>query len=404
MLITHLSRNLIASSLLLAMVLFSCEGVDLPGPDPEDPVDEPKTSEEIIAEYLTIDLNVPENYSDPVYPDHYNAQVLGNSNTPLANPITNDGAALGRVLFYDKSLSINNTIACASCHTQETGFTDPDRFSEGFDGGLTGVHSMRLGNTNFFTGARMFWDKRAEDLEDQSTQPIQDGIEMGFTELFGGMDSLTEKMAALPYYPILFEKAFGSEEISEERMQRALAQFIRSMVSVNSKFDDGYASVYMPGQPGNNVGADFPNYSAQENLGKRIFFAAGGRGGMGGGNSCNTCHQAPTFALGNNSRSNGLDAGETVIFKSPSLKNVAVAGGYMHDGRFATLREVVDHYADGIQTGPALDNRLRLPGRNGTPIRLDLTNDEREALVAFLETLTDQVLIEDDKFSDPFLN
>jgi cytochrome c peroxidase len=354
------------------------------------------TDQELIASYLLIDINEFDDYVTVDFPTYYTPNVLDNDNTPANNPVTNEGATLGRVLFYDKQLSLNNTVSCASCHSQSTGFTDVNQFSEGFAGGLTGAHSMRLANANFYTGDNMFWDKRAATLEEQVIMPVQDHIEMGFDAEAGGMDSLIRRLEMLDYYPILFDRAFKSEEITAERIQLALAQFIRSMVSVNSKFDDGYAEVFVPGPGGGSINASFPNFTAAENLGKALFLLPPNQGGAG----CAACHQPPTFALDNNSRSNGLDQGEDIVFKSPSLKNLGLAGGYMHDGRFETLEEVVAHYNDGIQPGPALDNRLRNP--QGQPVRLNLTPQEQEALVAFLNTLDDLAIISDQRFADPF--
>ena len=134
-------------------------------------------------------------------------------------------------------------------------------------------------------------------------------------------------------------------------------------------------------------------------MGKQLYFTPPPQGGAG----CAGCHNGTTFALAANSQNNGLDADETIIFKSPSLKNIAVTGPYMHDGRFATLEEVVEHYNSGIQMGPTLDNRLRVPTPNGQqPLRLNLSQAEKDALVAFLKTLTDEALLGDEKFSDPF--
>ncbi|MCB0684288.1 MAG: cytochrome-c peroxidase, partial [Saprospiraceae bacterium] len=116
-----------------------------------------------------------------------------------------------------------------------------------------GAHSMRLANANFYAGERMFWDKRALDLEDQSTMPIKDHTEMGFDDSVGGIDSLLRKMEQIEYYPVLFERAFGTELITEERIQRALAQYVRSMVSTGSRFDEGYAQVFDPALPNNNL-------------------------------------------------------------------------------------------------------------------------------------------------------
>lgn len=351
----------------------------------------------LIRDYLNIDVNNLPNYANQDFPAHYRGPVIdGQDNTPANNPITDAGATLGRVLFYDTNLSLNGTVACASCHRQEDGFNDPARFSRGFDGGLTGAHSMRLGNTRYYAADEMFWDRRAATLEEQTTMPIQDGTEMGFTEAMGGMDSLIRKMQRLVYYPVLFYEAFGTNEITENKMQLALAQFVRSMVSTDSKFDQGLAQVFTPGAPGGGVNAPFPNFSALENEGKSLFVNPPGAGGLG----CAGCHAPPTFSLVANSLSNGLDPGETTFFKAPSLKNVALSGTFMHDGRFNTLEQVIRHYSDGIQPGPALDNRLSRP--DGQPLHLNLDQGQIDALVAFLETLTDDSLNADPKFSDPF--
>lgn len=377
--------------LAILLALAACKKDDTVVIDPVQPSDA-----EIISKYLHIDLNAPGNYANPLYPVHYDANVLANDNAPSINTVTDNGALLGRVLFYDKNLSLNNTVACASCHIQQKGFTDDKRLSEGFTGGLTGAHSMRLANANFYTGERMFWDKRAADVEDQVTRPIKDHVEMGFDDSAGGIDSLLRKMRKLEYYPVLFKQAFGTSDITENSMKLALAQFVRSIQSTGSKFDEGFAQVFNPAQPNGAANLPFPNFTQMENTGKNLFLAPPNAGGAG----CAGCHQPPTFALAANSRSNGLDAGETVVFKAPSLKNIGVAGPYMHDGRFNTLNEVVEHYNSGIQLSPALDNRL--VGPNGQPLRLNLNNNQKQALVAFLNTLTDNSLMADEKFGNPF--
>jgi cytochrome c peroxidase len=359
----------------------------------DNPVNE--ADQNLVSQYLDVDLNDLPNYENPDYPVHYDANIQNQDNSPNNNPTTNEGANLGRVLFYDQALSLNLNTSCASCHQQANGFTDPLQFSEGFDGGFTGAHSMRLANTNFYTGDAMFWDKRAATLEDQVIMPIQDAVEMGFDANVGGMDSLVRRLEGMEYYPILFKQAFGDEEINADRISRALAQFVRSMVSTNSKFDEGLAAVYNPQIPGGNAGANFSNFTAEENLGKQLFLLPPNQGGAG----CAGCHAPPTFALTANSRSNGLEAGETTIFKSPSLKNIGYAGPYMHDGSLSTLAEVVEHYNSGIQDGPALDNRL---GPGGQPQQLNLTQNEKDAIVAFLQTLDDPDIVQDPKFSDPF--
>lgn len=349
-----------------------------------------------VKEYLNIDLNAVPNYAAPNYPVHYDNVVLAQDNTPGNNRVSDKGALLGRVLFYDQRLSFNDTVSCASCHAPTNGFVDNARFSRGYEGGFTTAHAMRLGNIRFYAGRSMFWDKRSTSVENQSTQPIQNDIEMGFHGGQGGLQALLTKLAASSYYPELFKWAYGDASITELRIQNALSQFERSMVSLNSAFDTGFASVFNVAQPGAGIGNRFANYTAQEERGKVLFTTAPNQGGAG----CVTCHTVPTFALDANSRSNGLDAGETVVFKSPSLKNVGLTGPYMHDGRFATLSAVVAHYNSGVQNGPALDNRLKTP--QGTPLRLNLQQGDQDALVAFLKTLNDPILSNDQKFLNPF--
>lgn len=350
------------------------------------------------AEYLNLNLSALSTYANVPFPVHFDADVFRTlDNTPLDNPITDPGATLGRVLFHDKRLSVNDTVACASCHLQPSGFGDSAKFSAGIIPGLvTGAHSMRLGNARFYAPGSMFWDKRAPTLEFQTTQPIQSSVEMGFDASQGGMPALLAKMKTLPYYPELFAFVFGDSAITEDRMQKALAQFVRSMASTHSKWDEGASQVYDPTAPGKGLGAPRSNFTPSENRGQQVFFAPKNQGGAG----CVVCHQAPTFALNGNSRSNGLDAGETRLFKSPSLKNISATGPYMHNGVFPSLEAVVEHYNGGIQDGPALDQRLR--GPDGLPQRLNLSDSDKAALVDFLKTLQDPVLNSDARFGTPF--
>ncbi len=352
-----------------------------------------------VHQYLTLDLTSLSNYANPVFPVHYDANVRGQNNVPNDNPVTDRGATLGRVLFYDKRLSVKDTVACASCHQQAIGMTDSQQFSTGFNGAsFTTAHAMRLGNIRFYTGASMFWNKRAANVETQASQPLQNSIEMGFDASNGGLNALIQKMSALPYYPELFQWVYGDSAITEDRVQKALAQYERSMVSTNSRFDTEFAKVYNPALGDRGIAAPFAGYTAQEARGKQLYLLPPNQGGAG----CVTCHQVPTFALAANSRSNGLDAGETTVFKSPSLKNIGITGPYMHDGRFTSLEQVVDHYISGVQNGPALDNRLK--NGAGQPQRLNLATADRDALVAFLRTLTDNTLTSDPKFTNPFRN
>jgi cytochrome c peroxidase len=345
---------------------------------------------------LSVDLaNLP-NYAAPVLPAYYNAGVLAGDNTPASNRATDAAATLGRVLFYDRQLSVNNTISCASCHQQAQGFGDTRRFSLGFAGGATTAHAMRLGNVRYYAPGSMFWDKRAASLEAQATQPIQHPVEMGFDVSAGGLATLLAKLQALPYYPALFTAAFGDATVTQARVQRALAQFQRAMVAASSRWDTGYAANFNPALPDDGLGAPIAGFTEAEERGRQLFIQGRGQGGL----ACAACHVPPTFALAANSRSNGLDAGETTIFKSPSLKSVSRSGAFMHDGRFSSLEQVVEHYNSGVQDGPALDNRLRA---GNAPRRLNLNEADKAALVAFLRTLDDLALAADPKFSSPFV-
>ena len=302
-------------------------------------------------------------------------------NTPVTNQTTDAGATLGRVLFYDTRLSANDGTSCASCHIQKFGFADTTRLSTGFNGGHTDRHAMALGNARFYQRGRFFWDERAATLEDQVLQPIQNAVEMGMT-----LTNLTTKLNATPYYGPLFTAAFGTSEITSDRISRALAQFVRSLVTSGSRFDASFATA-----PPN-----FSNLTAQEQLGFQLFTGVAG---------CAACHGTPAN-ISDDIHNNGLDATVTDVgagqgrFKAPSLRNVAVRSPYMHDGRFRTLPEVVAFYNTGVQDNPNLDRRLR--GPNGGVKRLNLTLAESNALVAYLGTLTDSSFLTAAKFSDPY--
>ena len=353
------------------------------------------TDDDILAQTLNLP-NSSFNYANILLPAYFlNNQLQQEDNTPNNNPITDAGATLGRVLFYDKKLSANNSVSCASCHLQENGFADPNTLSIGFEGGLTGRNSMGLANAKFYDNGRFFWDERAATLEDQVLMPIQDAVEMGLT-----LDELENKVATEQYYQILFERAFGDATINRDRISLALAQFIRSMVSYESKFDEGLAQT-------NNAQANFPNFTASENLGKNLFFSNRTR--------CSDCHDTNAF-VGDQARNNGLDAILTDLgvggvtgnnndrgeFKVGSLRNIQLTAPYMHDGRFATLGQVIDHYDDGVQNSNDLDNRLTVGG--GQVRRLNLNAAERQGLIDFLITLSDNNFISDVKYSDPFIN
>ncbi len=383
-----------------ASLLAACGGGPTSPTAPTSPTTPGTTANSFpgIAAALTLDPSALPAMVNPTWPAHYTAAVRSAlDNTPTGTVPTDAMAALGRVMFFDKELSTNRTVTCAGCHLAASGFTDPDRFSTGVAAPLaTTAHAMRLGNARFSRGVGFFWDRRAATLEAQSTQPIENAIEHGFDAAAGGLGAVQARMRTLAYYPELFRLAYGDTAITTDRMQRALATYVRALVSVRSRWDDGYAQVFDPNAPNQNLGAPVPGLTAQELRGRDLFIRPPPQVGAG----CAGCHVPPTFALDPNSRSNGLDAGETRLFKAPSLKNVAVTGPYMHDGRFATLADVVSFYVRGVQDGPALDRRLR--GPNGAPQRLPLTAADEAALVAFLGTLTDTQMLQDTRFTSPF--
>jgi cytochrome c peroxidase len=298
-----------------------------------------------------------------------------------SNPITDEGATLGRVLFYDEQLSIDASTSCASCHQPEHGFADAQPYSEGVGDGLTFRNSMALVNLAY--QRRLFWDARESNLEDQVLQPIAHTDEMGMD-----LEALPMRLEELGYYGGLFHDAFGDSTITVSRVAASLAQFLRSLQSTHSRYDLGLQD-------------DFASFSTQELLGKDLFFNIETR--------CAQCHGSLNFYTPSELMVNGLDtnyaatgdgglahetgiSGQDGLFRVVSLRNVGLSAPYMHDGRFSTLREVIDFYADGIQPHPNLNHRLSPDGfgPNGqTPLQMELTDEERDALVAFLHTLTD---------------
>ena len=265
-----------------------------------------------------IDLENLDDYAGQTVPDYIEKINDG------GNPITNAGATLGRVLFYDTSLSTTGTVSCASCHIQVLGFSDSGIVSTGVEGGQTGRHSMRLINTMFADEEDFFWDERAPSHEAQESQPIQDHNEMGFSGQNGrpDLDTLIAQMEATEYYEELFRFVYLDPNITEERIQEALAQFTKSIQSFDSRYDEGRAQV-------NNNGAPFPNFTADENAGKSLFMQNPNNGGAG----CNRCHRAPEFDIAPNSNQNGIFrvAGSTTEFdltvtRSPSLRDMVGPG------------------------------------------------------------------------------
>jgi cytochrome c peroxidase len=330
----------------------------------------------------------------PSTPYDYSFVTSPNGNLNIAERIfgapqhLDEKATLGRVLFYDTKLSINNSVSCGSCHKQELGFADGAQFSTGFANRKTKRNSLSIANTLDASG--LFWDSRAGDANELSLMPVFDHLEMGMES----DEMLITKLKNTDYYADLFESAFGSRAVTKENISIALATFVNTMFSNHSKFD-----LARFGQTELNV---------EERLGQELFNGKG---------MCVNCHTlGANFSRGGGYMNHfspirgtaniGLDVvyeDEGVgggSFRIPNLKNVALTGPYMHDGRYATLDEVIEHYNSGIQNTKELDPIFK--DGSGNITRLNLTYVEKKALVAFLNTLTDNTFIADPKFSNPF--
>jgi cytochrome c peroxidase len=332
----------------------------------------------------------------------------------------NAKATLGRVLFYDRQMSINNTIACASCHKQEYGFADNQKSSRGFEGRLTSRNSMPIQNLNNFNfgvfdlgstpdpgfvpfGNHLFWDGREQNLEKLILQPVGNHIEMGITDL----DHLTENLSALPYYAPLFQDAYGSNEVTGDKISRAVSTFLTYINSLNTKFDQ-YNKNNQLALEFNGQSNSLPILSPIETEGMLLFKDK---------YDCNACHQvqSPTgYIMAGTFANIGLDAdypdpglfqvtkspADAGKFKIPSLRNVAFTAPYMHDGRFENLEDVIDHYSDGIADHPNLDTKLQ--DHTGHAKAMNISQHEKDAIIAFLHTLSDKSALTDPKFSNPF--
>jgi cytochrome c peroxidase len=305
-------------------------------------------------------------------------------------------AALGRVLFYDTRLSVNNSISCASCHKQGLGFSDNKQFSQGFENKPTSRNALAIqdlagGFFGPFGGNALFWDGREANLGAMVLQPIVNHVEMGMQDV----GALVERVRGTSYYKPLFEEAYGpGSEINAESIADALADFVAGLRAVHSRFDQA------------NQGKAV--LSALEKKGEDLFF---------GKYNCGGCHALQIGGYGGtltrfanigldavyddpgrmNVTSDPADAGK---FKVPGLRNVAVSGPYMHDGRFAKLEEVLDHYSHGIANHPNLDSLLR--DGQGQALTLNISASDKDALIAFLHTLTDYTMLSDPQLSNPF--
>lgn len=313
-------------------------------------------------------FHIPENFPVPVY-------------TFENNPVTKEGAELGQMLFYDPILSLDSSIACANCHQQAVAFSDPvHRFSRGVNDAAGIRNAPAIQNMAFQNN--FFWDGGVKHLDFVPINAVTSEIEMHET-----VAGVVEKLNRSRFYPQKFKAAFGEDGITSQRMLYALSQFMNLMISENSRYDK-----YV---------RDGESLTAEETAGMHIFQ-----------NKCATCHAGDLFT-DDSFRNNGLDAsfekdagreritefvGDRGKFKVPSLRNVELTSPYMHDGRFSSLTQVLDHYTNAVKESETLDPTLR----QGESPGIVLTQEEKARLIAFLKTLSDDAFIHDKRFANPF--
>jgi len=307
---------------------------------------------------------------------------------PEGNPLTEEGVELGRHLFYDPILSLDSTFSCSSCHRQELAFTDGLALSVGLRGRVGKRSAPSLVNMGYHYKG-LFWDARSPSLEEQALHPVEDSLEMA-----AQWPEVIRRLQNHPNYPRRFRQAFGikKQDISREWVARALSQFQRTIISSDSKYDRkirGEAA-----------------FTLAEQRGMSIFFDSSDTLPF---SECGHCHTDPLFThlgLENNGidpqNTEGIDKGKGALsgkafengqFKVPTLRNIALTAPYMHDGRFETLEQVIDHYAGGGHPGPNVSPNVR---------PLTLSEQDKKDLIAFLNTLTDSTLIIKKEYGSPF--
>lgn len=323
------------------------------------------------------ELKIPEGFPDMPIPED--------------NPMTVEGVELGRKLFYDEILSLDYTISCGSCHAPNASFSDTARYSKGVGGTLGNRQSMALVNLGW--NYQFFWDGRSHSLEEQILQPVPNPVEMHL-EWTEAVDRLQNH----PTYPYLFKKAFNTYSIDRFLVAKAIAQFLRTMISGNSKFD--------------KIVRGEESFTPNEAVGYELFQrdkndAAGILGG-----DCFHCHVHPIFfQLNTDFMNNGLDetfadngvgditgnVNDNGKFKIPTLRNIELSAPYMHDGRFNTLEEVIEHYSTGLKNSPTISPLMKEVDNGG----LLLPPYEKACLVEFLKTLTDYDFVNNPDLLDP---
>jgi cytochrome c peroxidase len=344
---------------LLILLLISCSS---------------KGEEESVYTPVQTSLEIPELFQQKLI-----APVV-----PTNNPLTIEGIALGKKLFFDPILSKDNTQSCASCHDPKNAFTDDTRFSEGIDGKFGTRNSMPLFNLAWNFDERFMWDGKELSIERQAFSPVRNPIEM-----HSDWKNVAKKLQEHAEYPTLFKQAFGASKIDSTLVTKAIAQFERTLISGNSKFDQyllGKVELTLEEQNGFNVFMD-------ETRG-----------------DCFHCHGSDNNPLwtDNKFHNNGLDETFTDLglgavtgdpndhgkFRSPSLRNLKFTAPYMHDGRFATLEEVINHYSEGLKLSSTIDPLMKKANQGG----VQLSDKDKADLKAFLLSLSDDDFVNNPKF------
>ncbi len=357
-----MKKSIIIIFIVFAIIIIACQkDRDIVAPDPILGNDTPATPYNLVAPIGFPPIKIP-----------------------ATNPMTLEGIALGRKLFYDPILSLDNTQACASCHKQNFSFTDSNTtYSKGITGAIGVRNAMPI--MNLAWEKKFFWDGGAATLEDQVIGPIQNPIEMHET-----LTNVISKLRNHAEYPKLFKRAFGTDSITTMLLMKAVAQFERTIISANSKYDK-----YVRGEL---------DLSADELAGKELFIdqAKG---------DCNHCHILGSTFTDFDFKNNGLDSvfkdmgrynitlndADKGKFKTPTLRNIELTAPYMHDGRFTTLEQVIDHYNSNFIVTPTTDVNIALLDK----LRGRITPIEKTQLIAFLKTLTDYDFITNLNFKKP---
>ena len=342
----------------------SCVYDTSPTPTPYNPTPAPLQIPQLFAQYI-------------------NAPVI-----PSNNPQTVEGIALGRRLFFDPILSSDSSQSCSTCHMPFDAFSDNNQFSTGVTGALGTRNSMPIFNLAWNWNEKFFWDGRAISLEDQALGPVVNPIEMNNT-----WPNAVASLQNHPTYPSLFQAAFGTSTIDSTLVAKALAQFERTLISGNAKFDK-----YLRGETA---------LTASELNGFNLFMDENG-------GDCFHCHGSAANPLwtDNDFHNNGLDAAFTDNglgditgnpndngkFKTPSLRNLFFSAPYMHDGRFATIDEVINFYSEGLKNSPTIDPLMKSVAQGG----VQLTPMEKADLKAFLMTLSEPEFVQNPDFQSPF--